>query len=75
MEIIIAAIGTLVLLTAFDGHLWPKPAAKSERTRVCRTPHRIVARRALRRPAPRLRPAPAFSLLQRRPSGPLWWWE
>ena len=75
MEIILAAVATLVLLTAFDGHLWPKPATNNERTRVCRTPRRTVAHRSLRRIPPRVRPMPAFSLLQRRPAGPLWWWE
>jgi hypothetical protein len=75
MEIILAAVGTLVLLTAFDAHLWPKPISTRDNRQVCRTPRRMVARRHLRHPVSRLRPVPVFSMLQRRPSGPLWWWE
>jgi len=75
MEIILAAIVALVLLTAFDGHLWPKPATTAHHKRVCRTPRRIIARRHPRRPVAPLKPVPLFSVLQRRPAGPLWWWE
>jgi len=75
MEIVLAAIGALILLTAFDAHSKPEQTVNSERKPVCRTPRRMVARRPLRRPAQRLRPVPLFNLLQRKPSGPLWWWE
>ena len=75
MEIILAAIGALVLVTVLDAQREAKPVTESERTRVCRAPRRTVARRSPRRPLPRLRPTPAFTLLRQRPSGPLWWWE
>lgn len=75
MEIILAAIGALVLVTVLDAQREAKSVPESERTRVCRTPRRTVARRSLRRSLPQVRPIPAFSLLRQRPSGPLWWWE
>ena len=76
MEIIVAAVVALVVITAMDANLWPGHANGSNLSRTSSARRGTVQRRRAHRGRGAGEPKPSARASERHsPSSARWWWE